>query len=59
MDAAGRPDRLDHAQAVDGIDDYGAYYTLRAADYPGLLDFSLPINFIVHRGNEEGPGGQP
>ncbi|HNS03698.1 MAG TPA: pullulanase-type alpha-1,6-glucosidase, partial [Anaerolineae bacterium] len=43
----------------DGIDEYGAYYTLRAADYPGLLDFSLPINFILHRGNEKDPVDSP
>jgi pullulanase-type alpha-1,6-glucosidase len=43
----------------DGVDEYGAYYTLRAADYPGLLDFSLPINFILHRGNEKDPVDSP
>ncbi len=44
---------------ADGIDDYGAYFILNAADYPGVLDFSLPLNFIVHRGNEKDPVDSP
>jgi hypothetical protein len=44
---------------ADGIDDYGAYFILNEADYPGTLDFSLPINFIVHRGNEKDPVDSP
>ncbi|MBE2231901.1 MAG: pullulanase-type alpha-1,6-glucosidase, partial [Anaerolinea sp.] len=43
----------------DGIDEYGAYYIIRKADYPAVLDFSLPINFIVHRGNDKDPADGP
>ena len=43
----------------DGIDDFGAYYIINEADYPGVLDFSLPLNFIVHRGNEKDPADSP
>ena len=44
---------------ADGIDDYGAYFVVRASDYPGLLDFSQPLNFIVHRGNNKDPENSP
>ena len=44
---------------ADGIDDYGAYFVINAADYPDVLDFSLPLNFIVHRGNEKDPPDSP
>jgi len=43
----------------DGIDEYGAYYIIRKADYPGVLDFSLPLNFIVHHGNDKDPADGP
>ncbi|MER2600127.1 MAG: pullulanase-type alpha-1,6-glucosidase [Caldilineales bacterium] len=44
---------------ADGIDDYGAYFTINAADYPGVLDLGQPLNFIVHRGNDKDPENSP
>ena len=44
---------------ADGIDAYGAYFIIRKADYPAVLDFSLPLNFIVHRGDVKDPENSP
>ncbi|HSN77074.1 MAG TPA: pullulanase-type alpha-1,6-glucosidase, partial [Anaerolineae bacterium] len=49
----------DNPKRADGIDEYGAYFIINEADYPGVLDFSLPLNFIVHRGNEKDPVDSP
>jgi len=35
---------------ADGIDDFGAYWTV------DLSDASLPVNFIIHKGDEKDPG---
>ncbi len=51
-------DALDPAEATDwtapkpptGIDDYGAYWDIQ------IVDSSLPVNFIIHRGDEKDPG---
>ena len=44
---------------ADGIDDYGAYFTIRKADYPTVLDWSLPLTFIMHKGDVKDPPNSP
>ena len=39
-------------------DTYGAVYTLNVADYPNV-DFSKPINFIMHNGDTKDPIDSP
>ncbi len=36
----------------EAFDDYGAVFVIRKADFPAL-DFTQPINFIVHKGDEK------
>jgi pullulanase-type alpha-1,6-glucosidase len=51
-------DAIDPAEATEwatpkpptGIDDYGAYWKV------AVQDVTLPVNFIVHRGDEKDPG---
>jgi pullulanase-type alpha-1,6-glucosidase len=35
---------------ADGIDDFGAYWTV------DIVDAGLPVNFIIHKGDEKDPG---
>ncbi len=37
-------------QPVDGIDDFGAYWTV------DILNADLPVNFIIHNGDNKDPG---
>ena len=37
-------------KAADGVDDFGAYWTV------DIINADLPVNFIIHKGDEKDPG---
>ena len=44
------------SHAYDGLDDFGAVYTITTSTYPSLTVTS-PLNYIMHNGGTQDPGG--